>query len=121
MSSFNLKKKKIHELLKRQLIVETLLIVTLPSPVIIYWVSGEMKKKITQGLLVNLNLYEARMCPMKQSEIQKLPPSACSLPSWRLCHFFEAGYILMGETPEGDVNLKGRLPGSGTSLFSKKS
>lgn len=66
---------------------------------------GETKQKIIEGLLVNLNFSEARTCAVKQSEIQELSPSVCTLP-WRgLCHFFEAGSILMGKTPEDDVNL----------------
>lgn len=66
---------------------------------------GETKQKIIEGLLVNLNFSEARTCAVKESEIQELSPSACTLPSRGLCHFFEAGSILMGKTPEDDVNL----------------
>ena len=66
---------------------------------------GETKQKIIEGLLVNLNFSEARTCAVKQSEIQELSPSACTLPSRGLCHFFEAGSVLMGKTPEDDVNL----------------
>lgn len=67
--------------------------------------TGKMKQKIVEGLLVSLNLSESRTCAVKQSEIQELSPSACTLPSRGLCHFFEAGSILMGKTPEDDVNL----------------
>lgn len=78
---------------------------TLPSCVLIWWALGKRNKKIIAGLLVNLNFSEARTCAVKQSEIQELSPSACTLP-WRgLCHFFEAGSILMGKAPEDDVNL----------------
>ncbi|CAM9273635.1 unnamed protein product, partial [Bubo scandiacus] len=75
---------------------------TLPSCVLIWWALGKRNKK---GLLVNLNFSEARTCAVKQSDIQELSPSACTLPSRGLCHFFEAGSILMGKTPEDDVNL----------------
>lgn len=67
--------------------------------------TGKMKQEIVEGLLVNLNLSESRTCAVKQSEIQELSPSACTLPSRGLCNFFEAGSILMGKTPEDDVNL----------------
>lgn len=67
--------------------------------------TGKMKQKNSERLLVNLNLSESRTCAVKQSEIQELSPKACTLPLRGLCHFFEAGSILMGKTPEDDVNL----------------
>ncbi|KAJ7403894.1 hypothetical protein BTVI_74563 [Pitangus sulphuratus] len=67
--------------------------------------TGKTKQKIIEGLLVNLNFFAARTCVVKQSEIQELSPSVCTLPSRGPCHFFEAGSILMGRTPEDDVNL----------------
>lgn len=67
--------------------------------------TGKMKQKIVEGLLVSLNLSESRTCAVKQSELQELSPSARTLPSRGLCHFFEAGSVLMGKTPEDDVNL----------------
>lgn len=82
-----------------------LLLVTLPSCALIWWALGKWNRKITEGLLVNLNFSEAKTCAVKQSQIQKLSPSACTLPSRGLCHFFEAGSILMGKTPKDDVNL----------------
>lgn len=66
---------------------------------------GETKQKIIEGLLVNLNFSEARTCAVKQPEIQERSLSACTLPSRGLCHFFEAGSILMGKIPEDDINL----------------
>lgn len=43
---------------------------------------------------------------VKLSEITRSLSACAPLLFWKLCQFFEANCIFLGNTPKGDVNLK---------------